>query len=165
MKKFLLWALVPLFMACQSNVQDDSQRLSATLSGDMLFEGANTLQGSSETTIESIAQAIGCKVEAIQSIGVKTVEVEMNAEDHTITESLLFQVVSNNQELSSIATLSPLPDSNLLKMQVAEEIDLAPYLKDEGLTWVMDLNLTEDHMDPMTAQANLTLLVNYKDEK
>lgn len=165
MRKYLVWALLPLMIACQSTVTDESQSLNVELAGEMLFEGANTLQGEGNMDIQTLAEELGCSPEAIESVGISKVELNMQTEDRAITESLLFQVVSNEQELTSIASLSPLPESGMIDLSVAEEVNLAPYLKDEGLTWVLDLNLKEDHMDVMLAKAKINLIVEYKDEK
>lgn len=165
MRKYLALALLPLLIACQSTVSDNSQELKVALSGDMLFEGANTLQGKGDLDLSSLAESLGVSSEAITKVGISSVEMNIQQENRGIVESLLFQVVSNNQELSSVASLSPLPETGVLKLNVAEEVNLLPYMKDEGLTYVLDLNISEDHMDEMMAKAKLALVVEYKDEK
>jgi hypothetical protein len=44
-------------------------------------------------------------------------------------------------------------------------MDLLPYLKDEGMAWVLDLNLTEDHMDMMRAKGEVKLNIEYTESK
>ncbi|MCA1752185.1 MAG: hypothetical protein LC670_10415 [Flavobacteriales bacterium] len=88
----------------------------------------------------------------------------MSETQAAITESLLLQVVSNNKSLVTAGTLSPLTeDAASLDLNVAEDIDLMPYLSDEGCTWVLDLNLSEDFMDEMTVNGTLTLRVEYSE--
>lgn len=161
----MLLALVPLFMACQSTLTDDTQSVGVEMSGDFLVEGPNTLQGNSGISLEALAEAVGCSPEGIIAIGVSSVSVGIQEDGRAIAESLLFQVASSNQDLISIATLNPLPESGKIEMQVAEEVDLLPYMQDEGLTWVMDLNLSEDYMDELMAKAKIGLIVEYKEEK
>jgi hypothetical protein len=73
--------------------------------------------------------------------------------------------VSNNHSLITVGTLSPLTqDPVSLDLNVAEDIDLMPYLADEGCTWVLDLNLSEDNMDKMTVNGTLNLSVEYAEE-
>lgn len=165
MRKYLIWAMLPFLMACQSTVSDNSQEVNVNLSGDMLFAGANTLQGASGIDISSLAENLGTSPESISKIGISTVVMNIQEDSRSIVESLLFQVVSNNKELTSVASLSPIPAGGVLKLNVAEEVNLLPYFQDEGFTWVLDLNISEDHMDEMMAKAKVGLIVEYKEEK
>ncbi len=165
MRKYLIGALLPLFIACQSTVSDNSQQVTVALSGEMLFEGANTLQGAAGLDINSLAENLGVKAESITKVGISTVAMNMQEESRSIVESLLFQVVSNTQELSSVASLSPMPAEGVVNLNVAEEVNLLPYLQDEGFTWVLDLNISEDYMDEMLVKAKVGLIVEYKEEK
>lgn len=134
------------------------------LSGDMLFEGSNTLQMPAEMSPAKIAEKLSVEVKNLKKIGVSKASLSMRDDQAAITESLLLQVVSNNKSLVTAGTLSPLTeDASSLDLNVAEDIDLLPYLSDEGCTWVLDLNLSEDFMDEMTVNGTLTLRVEYSE--
>ncbi|WP_421753472.1 hypothetical protein [Croceimicrobium sp.] len=165
MRKYLHWALLPLFMACQNTVQDKGQKLSFAMTGDMLFAGANTLQGKGEISLQNLAENIDCEVEAIKSVKVSAVKVGLTPAHQKITESVLLQVLSDNVEMASIGTLNPVPDSGVLELNLAEDVDLKPYLQDKGMTWVLDINISEDHMDVMPAKGEVQLLIDYTDSK
>jgi hypothetical protein len=87
----------------------------------------------------------------------------LNLDDSSreITESLLLQLVSDNQMLITIGTLSPLPSGNAMTLSLSEDTSILPYLKDDGLTWVLDLNINEDQMDEMNVLGTLSLTVDY----
>lgn len=165
MRKYLLWALVPLFMACQNTVQDKSQKFSFAMSGDMLFAGSNTLQGEGEINLQNLAENMGINVDAIKSVKVSAAKVGLSPAHQKFTESVLLQVLSNNVEMASIGTLNPVPESGTLELSLAEDVDLKPYLEDEGMTWVLDINISEDYMDVMPAKGEVQLIIDYIDSK
>ncbi|MCZ4410476.1 hypothetical protein O3Q51_16790 [Cryomorphaceae bacterium 1068] len=131
------------------------------LSGDMLFEGANTLQFSGESQLEVITSELNINSEALESALVSSAILTLDDPTRAITESLLLQIVSDNNELITIGTLSPLPEGNKMTLSLAEEPAILNYLKDEGTTWVLDLNITEEHMDEMNISAAVSLNVDY----
>lgn len=165
MKRLLLFIFIPAFLAgCGSTAVDESLTVELRLSGDMLFEGSNTLQMPAEMSPAKIAEKLSVEVKNLKKIGVSKASLSMRDDQAAITESLLLQVVSNNKSLVTAGTLSPLTeDASSLDLNVAEDIDLLPYLSDEGCTWVLDLNLSEDFMDEMTVNGTLTLRVEYSE--
>jgi len=162
MKRLLLIPLILIFAAgCGTNAVDESVTVDLHLSGEMLFEGSNTLQMTAETNLPEIAKKLSVDEANLKKIGVAEATLSMNVDEARITESVLLQVVSNNQGLITVGTLSPLVDPDALRLNVAEDIDLMPYLADEGCTWVLDLNLSEDYLDEMSVGGTLTLRVEY----
>ncbi len=127
----------------------------------MLFSGANTLQApmqQSTTTLMKEANVVDAELEAV---GVDGVTIKLSENQRAIMESVLLQIVSDNNEMITLGTMSPLPDGTTFDLKLAEDIDLLPYLKDQGATWVLDANLTEDHMDLMQVQAHIAITLNY----
>lgn len=154
--------LLIAFTSCADLVVDEGYAVELELSGDMLFEGSNTFQQSATVSIEELAAHAGISAGSIRSVGVAKAEFAMSEADAAITESLLLQVVSDKSGLKTIGTLSPLSDPAALRLNVSESIDLLPFIKDKGTTWVLDLNLSEDQMDEMTINGVLTLRIEYK---
>lgn len=158
----LIFAAV-LVSACAEPAIDESFETKLTLSGDMLFEGANTLQVSATVTPEDVATSAGTSVENLKKTGVAEAVLHMDAADAKITESLLLQIVSDNHGLATVGTLSPLTEPGSLKLNVSETIDLLPYLRDEGAVWVLDLNISEDRTDEMTVNGKITFRTEYNE--
>lgn len=165
MRKYLIWAVLPLFIACQSTVTNEDQSISFKVEGDMLFEGPNTLQGEASVDLVSLSENLGCSEEDIKSIKVSKAKIGMVAAQQSITESVLLQVVSNNNDLTTVGTLNPVPAEGVLNLSMAQNIDLLPYLQDEGMVWVLDLNLKEDHMDAMQAKGEASLIIEHVESK
>lgn len=164
MKRLLLFTFISAVIAgCGTTAVDESVTVELSLSGDMLFEGSNTLQIPAEIDPVKIAEKLSVDVKDIKKIGVAKASLSMNDAQAAITESLLLQVVSNDKSLVTVGTLSPLTEAGSLDLNVSESIDLRPYLADEGCTWVLDLNLSEDFMDEMTVNGTLTLRVEYSE--
>lgn len=152
-----------MLTACADVVVDEGYTVDLALSGDMLFEGSNTFQQPADLNMSDLAAHAGVTAGQIRSVGVAKAEFAMSESDAAITESLLLQVVSNNSGLKTVGTLSPLSDPAALRLNVSESIDLKPFISDEGTTWVLDLNLSEDHMDEVEISGRLTLRIEYKD--
>lgn len=152
-----------LLTACADVAIDEGYTVDLNLSGDMLFEGSNTFQQAAALDLGQLASHAGVEAERIKSVGVVKAELAMSEADAAITESLLLQVVSNATGLQTIGTLSPLSDPSALRLNVSESIDLKPFLADEGTTWVLDLNLSEDQMDEVEVSGTLTLRIAYKE--
>ncbi len=153
---------IGVLSSCNS-YQTNSISHTTTVSGEMLFEGANTLQGAVSDLSASL-QDQGIATHDIKSAKLTGIEFEIQAEDSEIIESLLFQVVSDQSSLKSLGSLSPLPEGSKVSLNLAEETEIVEYLRDEGATWVLDLNIDEDHMDEMivscTIQMEITTLEN-----
>lgn len=165
MRKFLIWAVLPLFMACQSTSINEEQSIAFQVKGDMLFSGPNSLQGPGNMDLTTIAENMGLEPSAIKSIKVSTARIGMAPSGQAITESLLLQVVSDANELKTIGTLNPVPSEGNVELSLAQDMDLLPYLQDAGMAWVLDLNLSEDHMDEMRAKGEVKLIIEYTDTK
>lgn len=129
----------------------------------MLFEGSNTLQAAADINTESVARDVGTTTEKLKKIGVSEAVLTLDENAGSITESLLLQIVSDKNSLATVGTLSPVTGAGSLKLNLSESIDLLPYLRDEGTTWVLDLNISEDYMDEMTVKATLIFRTEYKD--
>ncbi len=159
--RFSLFLLAFWLVSCGPTTKNESIEIELQLTGDMLFEGANTLQFSGENQLEKVGGTLSVDVDAIKNVSVSAVALELDDSSKEITESLLLQLVSDNQELITIGTLSPLPDGNDISLSLAENTSILSYLTDEGVTWVLDLNINEDHMDEMIVTGTLTLSVDY----
>ena len=150
-----------LMSACTSTVNTE-KRIRTTVSGEMLFSGPSSLQAPVSNSASALAEELNIDVADLSSIGVSAIEISLADEQAKVAESLLLQIVSNNNEMTALGTLSPLKGGTSFDLKVAEEIDLLPFMKDEGATWVLDVNLSEDIMDEMQATADLTLRINHK---
>lgn len=159
---FLFFAAL-LVSACAETALDESFQTSVALTGDMLFEGSNTLQAAADINTESVARDVGTTTEKLKKIGVSEAVLTLDENAGSITESLLLQIVSDKNSLATVGTLSPVTGAGSLKLNLSESIDLLPYLRDEGTTWVLDLNISEDYMDEMTVKATLIFRTEYKD--
>jgi hypothetical protein len=155
-------ALATLISSCSENASSNTQT-ELRLGGDFLFEGPNTLQGAVELDLVELCQSVEIAPEQVQAVRVNSVKLNAENEDATITESYLLQITSNNNELSSIGTLNPVGNSGPFELQIAEETDLLSFLQDEGATWVLDLNLTAEHMDEMMVKGTIGLTIEYKE--
>lgn len=163
MRLLTVFILLLGLSSCQTTAVNNELSLSFTLSGEMLFSGANTLQAPMQADASSLARQLNLEAEHLKSVSVSRATITMSAENAAITESLLLQVVSNNNDLTTLGTLSPLPEGTEFELQLAEEIDLLPYLQDAGGTWVLDANLAEDHLDVLEVPAALNLEITYSE--
>lgn len=160
---FLLFFAAVLVSACAETAVDETFETSLILTGDMLFEGSNTLQAPAAVTPDEIAEHAGTVTKNLKKIGVAEVVMRMDDPQAKITESLLLQIVSDNNSLATVGTLSPLTAPGMLELNVSERIDLLPYLNDQGTTWVLDLNISEDHTDEMTVNGQITFRTEYNE--
>ena len=153
--------LAILLSSCGATVATETVNMELKLAGEMLFEGSNSLQYATDSQLANLADIVGTDIPAIQKVIVSNAVIELSDASRQITESLLLQVVSDNQELVTIGTLNPLPKGNQFTLSLADDTSILPYLKDSGTTWVLDLNITEDYMDEMVVSGKLTLGVDY----
>jgi|GEM_PF-1125690 len=153
--------LTTILSSCSPSVSTESVDVELKLSGEMLFEGANSLQYANESQLADLAGTVGTDSRALKKVIVSNVLIELNESSRPITESLLLQVVSDNQELITIGTLNPLTAGTQCILSLAENTSILPYLKDSGTTWVLDLNISEDYIDEMIVKGTLTLSVDY----
>jgi hypothetical protein len=160
-KIFLSFLLIGTMIGCTSRASVEKSVVTV-VSGEMLFSGPNSLQAPVSTSVDNLIEELSIDASSLISIGVSSIQVSLADDQVALAESLLLQIVSNNNEMSSLGTLSPLGDGTTFDLQVAEEIDLLPFMEDEGATWVLDVNLSEDIMDEMQAATELTLTINYK---
>jgi len=153
--------LMGLVMSCTSTTSVEKV-VSTEVSGEMLFSGPNSLQASVTLSADALAEELNIEKRSLHSIGVSAIEVQLSEEQVAIAESLLLQIVSNEQEMTALGTLSPLDSGTTFELNIAEETDLLPFIEDEGATWVLDVNLSDDLMDEMKASVELVLTINYK---
>lgn len=163
MNKILCAVLaVGLLASCGSPEVADYSMADITVSGDFLFEGPNTLQGKPGTAIEEIASELAVKPDDLSAIYLKAATITFDAGDQRAdVQSALLQVVSDELELVSVATKSPLPATDPVQLDASQEQDLLPYLKDPTATVVVDANLAAD-MDVLSASVSLEFSVEYK---
>lgn len=154
--------LLLVILAGCTNTTSTEKSITTSVSGEMLFSGPNSLQASVSTTANELADELGIEAADLSSIDISAIKISLAGEQAEIAESLLLQIVSNNNEMTALGTLSPIEGGTSFDLNVAEEINLLPFMKDEGATWVLDVNLSEDIMDEMQATVDLTLDINYK---
>lgn len=164
MKKGILLVALLTLWACQEQAVDESQSIDVSLKGDMLFEGANSLTAPVEVDLAELAGAMELEPSDIQGVELAGVQMSMEKYKAAISESMLFQIVSDKQDMKALASLSPLPEAKDFQLNPAEETDIMPYLRGGGATWVLDLNLSEDHMDMMEVNGVLKLRIKYSAE-
>lgn len=163
MKKYLLLLLLPIFLASCENTKSIEKEIPLEFSEEMLFEGANSLQMSANMTLADLAASLNIPAENIKSIGVSAADIQVTDEQNSSIESLLLQVVSNNQDLISIGTLSPVEKSGNLSLSIAQEVDLLPYLND-ACTYVLDVNIANEDMSALNLEGVLKLNVIYTEK-
>ena len=153
--------VIGLLIGCgpTTSVEKD---ISTVVSGEMLFSGPNSLQAPVSLSPASLAEDLSIQQDDLKSIGLSDIQVTLAEEQAEIAESLLLQIVSNNNEMMALGTLSPLEKGTNFTLNVAEETDLLPFIEDEGATWVLDVNLSEDIMDEMKATVDLKITINHK---
>jgi hypothetical protein len=78
-----------VLFGCASTAVNEEQRVSLEFSGDMLFEGSNTLQVPASLSPASIAAELGVPPAALKRVSVTEVLLQMKHDDAAITESLL----------------------------------------------------------------------------
>lgn len=161
MKKLALCFLIFGVSISCTKTQKVEKNLETVVSGEMLFSGPNSLQAPLAITANSLSEEFGTFSSTLRSIGISGVQISLAENQAEITESLLLQIVSDNNKMMALGTLSPLESGTSFDLSVAEEIDILPFIKDEGATWVLDVNLSEDVMEEMTASVSLQLTINY----
>lgn len=152
-----------LMMSCAKTTSTEKAILTV-LSGDMLFSGPNSLQASIDISATALAEDLNISASSLKSVDVSGIHISLNEQQASLAESLLLQVVSDNNEMTALGTLSPLNSGMDFDLKVAEEVDILPFLQDQGATWVLDINLSDDVMDRMEATAEILLTLNYKSE-
>lgn len=162
MKKIaIILLLLGSVIACTSTSSVEKS-ITTVVAGEMLFSGPNSLQAPVATSVNSLAEDLSIEASQLKSIEVSAIQISLADEQADIAESLLLQIVSNNQEMTALGTLSPLENGMNFDLNIAEETDLLPFIEDDGATWVLDVNLSEDVMEEMRATANLNLTIKYK---
>jgi len=161
MRKIIFFLSLIVIASCSADLSQIEVDKSLMLTGDMLFEGANSLTMMNDQDLISLIETDGLESDQVVSVGLSEAKITMSSGDQSIAESPLLQIVSDNNKIITLGTLSPLPEGKILNLKLAEEIDLKPYLEDSGCTWVLDLNLGGD-ADDMAVKSLLKLVVNYK---
>lgn len=150
------------FMFGCSSSSTSEKSITTEVTGEMLFSGPNSLQAPVSVSVDGLAEELNLEPSDLKRIGISGIRVTLDGEQAELSESLLLQIVSNNTEMEALGTLSPLGEGNSFDLNVAEEVNLLPFLKDDGATWVLDVNLSEDIMDEMKATAELSLTIKHK---
>ncbi|WKK84341.1 hypothetical protein QYS48_19475 [Marivirga arenosa] len=162
-KLFAFIFISSVLLACSAPETVEYQSPSIEVEGEFLFEGPNTLQGkASEDILAQIASQNEITEENIKSIKLKSATISFFPDSlRTDVESALIQLVSDDLELISVATKSPLPQEEVISLEVTAEQDILPYLKDDSYTLVVDANISSD-MDYLSAKVSFEFNVEYK---
>jgi len=163
MRKIIFFLGFIALAACSADLAQLEVEKNLMLQGEMLFEGAaNTLTMDNDQDLITLIEEAGLTTDQVESVGISEAKITLSSSEKSIAESLLLQVVSDNNQLITLGTLNPLPEGAIVNLKLAEEIDLKPYLEDSGCTWVLDLNLSGD-ADEMAIKSKIKLVVNYKE--
>lgn len=165
MKNSILVALAAfLLVSCASTVEKEVSWTDVTVSGEFLFEGPNTLQGQVKTGVDFFAEKLNVPVENIKSANISSAQIRFIPDTLTGTvESVLLQWVSEELELVSVATKSPVDaQSGGIQLDVTEEVDILPYLKDASTTTVVDINCNTD-LDELSAKLDMQVRLTYSE--
>lgn len=162
--KYFSILLIVFSLGCSQLSEKEIETNSISLSGEFLFSGPNTLQSSETMSLPPYVDELGIKSEDnIVEVHPASVIVSFNsAKDAANVESILLQIVSDDLEMTSIGTLSPLPaGESQVKLNVSPELDLLPYLGDPSTVVIADVNLKDD-MDALTIDAKMNMNFKYK---
>ena len=133
-----------------------------TVSGEFLFEGPNTLQGKPDPVLDQIATQLGVTADDVKAVYLSGASISFDADSlRSTVQSALVQWVSDELELVSVATKSPLPESDPVQLETSMEQDLLPYLQDATSSVVVDVNLGQD-MEVLSAEVDFVFSVEYK---
>jgi hypothetical protein len=151
-----------LLASCASTEEKEVSWTDVTVSGEFLFEGPNTLQGQPQVGLDYFAEQLGVNAENIKSASISSATISFEPDSLTETvESVLLQFVSEDLELVSVATKSPVDaQAGEIALEVTEEVDIFPYLKDASTTTVVDVNCSSD-LDQLTASLDLKVKISY----
>ena len=158
-----LWYIVLLFfiISCGSSETATYQSSAIAVSGEFLFEGANTLQGPSTISIEDIANELGIPAADIKSVHLKAGSLVFSPDSlSTAVESVLVQWVSNDLPMVAVATKNPIPEGASVSLDVTGEQDIAAYLSDPTATLVVDTNIAQD-LDNLEASVSFEFEIKY----
>ena len=160
--KFLIYSgLVILLFSCAQSSETEYLMADMEVSGEFLFEGPNSLQGKLKNPMENISKEKGIDPAKIQSIYLKSCTVEFpDEESQSIVENILVQVVSDQLNLVSVATINGIPESSPISIPGSAEQDILPYLKDQSSMLVLDANLKND-VDVLKCSVDFTLKILY----
>lgn len=161
--KYLSLLLLVVVFGCSQTSEKQVETKSISLSGEFLFAGPNTLQSTEKMSLPAYVQELGLESEEnIEAVNPASVSVTFaNAEEAAKVESILLQIVSDDLEMTSVGTLSPIPEGqNTVELNVSPELDLLPYLGDPSTIIIADVNLKED-MDAMSIDAKMSLNFKY----
>ena len=161
MKKLLTVCFLATLVACGSPEVSEYTLQDVAVSGEFLFEGPNTLQGSPPASISQIASALSLEEDDISAIYVKSATITFSPDSVRSTlQSALVQWVSEDLELVSVATKSPLPAEGTITLEATQEQDILPYLQAESATVVVDVNVDHD-LDALSGLVTFVLNVEY----
>ena len=161
MKKLLIPVLALFLLSCAESNQAEYVWNNLEVSGEFLFEGPNTLQGKPDSPLEQISEKLGVPAEKIQKVHLSECTLEFASDSlRSQVENALVQLVSDNLELVSVATINGIPESGEISLQVSEEQDILPYLMDKSTSLVVDANTKRD-MDALNCSVSFKLNVLY----
>jgi len=160
-RSILILLTVALISACGSTEKAEYEWSEIAVEGEFLFEGPNTLQGQPDNILDQLATQVGIDKENLQSVYVTAASITFMPDSlQPQIESVLVQWVSDNHELVSVATKSPLPANEVVDLELKADQDVLPYLKDETSTLVVDANLSQD-MDYLSAKVSFKMNVEF----
>lgn len=140
---FLL-ACTLLLVACAEQQTELIKTEAIEAQGAFLFEGPNTLTGELSVSLDDTAKALEVSKESIDQVKVSNLELTFETDSLSqYVESVLVQVVSDNNSLVTIGTKSPW-NVESGEFNLNGEFDLLPYLQDSGSQLVVDVNLKQD---------------------
>ncbi|MFY0607499.1 MAG: hypothetical protein JXR10_12345 [Cyclobacteriaceae bacterium] len=134
-----------VFFSCGEKETQVFESEAIAASGEFLFEGPNTLQGPFTLTLSQVSKQLGIEESAISDVRISGISLTFDDDaNRQNVESVLVQVVSNDLSLETAGTLNPLGAEPVQELQINQELDFLPYLKDQTTQLIVDANLTTD---------------------
>lgn len=153
----LLFASLSFFLnSCGETIQKQHSLKPIALKGEWLFEGPNTLQVENTVAADAIMQNVDLEGSP-KSIKINKASIDVSQLDPSFIESATLQVSSKNLDMLTLGTVTDLA-SGENGITLAEETDVYPYLIDEEMYWVLDVNLLGDS-DELSIPLKLELTI------
>lgn len=144
MKKLIYPSLIIALLFLISCTETETKTITSTsieMSDDYLMEGSNTVTGVWIVDLEDV------RIDKVESAKVKSVNIEMQQPDNsTIVSGVIMQLAASGTSMQRVGVLNPVPEEQkVFQLTIAEKQEnLVDLLKQEEITFVADINLSEE---------------------
>jgi hypothetical protein len=135
----------------------------------MFFAGPNTFQVEYNVDLASLIEGKEISAGDIKSVKVSAATINVSKNDSLSLSdfnSASLQLASNNEdiEMTSFAVINPIEkEGDEIALNVSSEADLAPFFKEDKMTFVLDLDLKEEnYFESMMCDIKLELNLEIK---